>query len=197
MSFDGLGLFNNGTIQVMPERTRKKQGPEDVNEIAFRVFQESIGETPKTEPNDGKDPAAVALGRKGGKVGGKVRASSRQFLTLRIVLPISSQTCWKVYSCMNVVYLTTVFEEMGPFSSIRIVYARSLTHTSQCEPEIDNPTSPDRSFVIFGRSSFQSQSYSVPDNPRNSLAPDSSVTSRPFTMIGPSVNFVFAPQLLL
>ena len=57
----------------MPNRSRKT-GPEDFAETAFRVFQEATGETPPvTEP--AKDPAAVALGRKGGLKGGKARAA--------------------------------------------------------------------------------------------------------------------------
>ena len=56
---------------------KKHQGPEDFAESAFRVFQEAIEETPKIEtlPTE-KDPAAVALGRKGGLKGGKARAAS-------------------------------------------------------------------------------------------------------------------------
>jgi len=52
----------------------KKQGPKDANETAFRILQEATGEVPKED--DGKDPAAVALGRKGGLKGGKARAAS-------------------------------------------------------------------------------------------------------------------------
>jgi hypothetical protein len=51
-----------------------KQGPEDINEIAFRVLSEATDE-PKEAPPE-KDPAAVALGRKGGLKGGKARAES-------------------------------------------------------------------------------------------------------------------------
>lgn len=53
--------------------SKKKQGPEDVNEIAFRVLQEATGEPEPAAP-DGKNPAAVALGRLGGLKGGKARA---------------------------------------------------------------------------------------------------------------------------
>lgn len=61
----------------MPKRSsrkRGKQGPEDVNEIAFRVTQEAAGSAPE-EWEDGKNPAAVALGRLGGAKGGKARAA--------------------------------------------------------------------------------------------------------------------------
>jgi len=54
-------------------RKRGKQGPEDVNEIAFRVAREAMGQAPQ-EWRDGKNPAAVALGRLGGLKGGKARA---------------------------------------------------------------------------------------------------------------------------
>lgn len=40
--------------------------PRDPIQLAHEVFLESIGEKPKTEPPAQKDPAAVALGRKGG-----------------------------------------------------------------------------------------------------------------------------------
>ena len=59
----------------MPKRSsRHKQGPEDVNEAAFRVMQEATGEGPREETS-GKNPAAVALGRLGGAKGGKARAA--------------------------------------------------------------------------------------------------------------------------
>ena len=63
--------------------------PRDPIELAFQVFQEAIGERPKAydpaavsvepeppaEPEKVKDPAAVALGRKGGLKGGPARAA--------------------------------------------------------------------------------------------------------------------------
>ncbi len=48
--------------------------PRDVNSLARQIVDEATGEhTPEPE-SDGKDPAAVALGRKGGLKGGKARA---------------------------------------------------------------------------------------------------------------------------
>jgi len=53
----------------MPKRKR-----EDVNEIAFRVVRESTSEPiPITKAKKRKNPAAVALGRLGGKKGAKGR----------------------------------------------------------------------------------------------------------------------------
>ena len=58
----------------MPNRSSKKKRPADANRLAHQIVQESIGEAPVID--DGKDPYAVALGRKGGLVGGKARAKS-------------------------------------------------------------------------------------------------------------------------
>ena len=59
----------------MPKRSsRGKQGPEDVNEIAFRVAREAMGERLPGASSE-KNPAAVALGRLGGLKGGKARAA--------------------------------------------------------------------------------------------------------------------------
>jgi hypothetical protein len=59
---------------MMHKRASKHQGPEDMAEIAFRVYQESIGEIVSDSPTT-KNPAAVALGRMGGKLGGHARAA--------------------------------------------------------------------------------------------------------------------------
>ena len=58
----------------MPKRSRKK---EDVNEAAFRVVQESTRDRdePAPQAKRRKNPAAVALGRKGGLKGGHARAA--------------------------------------------------------------------------------------------------------------------------
>jgi hypothetical protein len=57
----------------MPESKR----PRDPNELAHRIFLESIGEAPKFTPEEKpKNPAAVALGRLGGLKGGIARAAA-------------------------------------------------------------------------------------------------------------------------
>ncbi|MCE9612367.1 MAG: hypothetical protein K8R23_19380 [Chthoniobacter sp.] len=56
----------------MPKRSGKKQ---DLNERAFSIVRQLTGEEPKPDPNAGKNPAAVALGRLGGLKGGKARAA--------------------------------------------------------------------------------------------------------------------------
>jgi hypothetical protein len=57
----------------MPERSRKK--PRDVNELAASIVQDATDPQKPTKPtDDGKDPAAVSLGRRGGLKGGPARA---------------------------------------------------------------------------------------------------------------------------
>lgn len=58
----------------MPDRSRKR--PTDVNALAKQLVAEATGDAPRDDPDGGKDPAAVALGRKGGLKGGKARAAS-------------------------------------------------------------------------------------------------------------------------
>jgi len=54
----------------------KSQRPRDTNQLAKRIVDLSIGEEPETDPYIGKNPAAVELGRLGGRKGGKARAES-------------------------------------------------------------------------------------------------------------------------
>lgn len=58
------------SLPDMPKRSSKKP-PTDVNENALRVVRIATGEE---EAPPEKNPAAVALGRLGGKKGGKARA---------------------------------------------------------------------------------------------------------------------------
>lgn len=62
----------------MPKRSSKGPRNPDVNQTAWRVVQEATQEEPEDvpEPPPEKNPAAVALGRLGGKKGGKARAES-------------------------------------------------------------------------------------------------------------------------
>ena len=69
----------------MAERSSKKKRDHDSTVTAFRVVQKATGDDgePQVEPDveapnpraDGKTPAPVALGRLGGKKGGKARAA--------------------------------------------------------------------------------------------------------------------------
>ncbi len=59
----------------MADGPRKR--PRDFNQLAKRLVDESTGDTPADDApaEREKDPAAVALGRRGGLKGGKARAA--------------------------------------------------------------------------------------------------------------------------
>jgi hypothetical protein len=55
---------------------KKLKRPRDANQLAKFIADLATGEVvPPEEKDDGKNPAAVALGRLGGKKGGKARAA--------------------------------------------------------------------------------------------------------------------------
>lgn len=56
----------------MPKRS-SNDDEDDVNSLAARIVAQSTGEK---APKHRKNPHAVALGRKGGKIGGKARAAA-------------------------------------------------------------------------------------------------------------------------
>lgn len=57
----------------MPDRSRKR--PRDPNQLAKLIVDIATGEVEEPDPDEGKNPAAVELGRKGGLKGGKARAA--------------------------------------------------------------------------------------------------------------------------
>jgi hypothetical protein len=57
----------------MPKRLRR---PRDFNQLAAAIVGEATGQIERKDPDAGKDPAAVALGRKGGLKGGRARAKA-------------------------------------------------------------------------------------------------------------------------
>ncbi len=73
----------------MPDRTSTKK--KDANEIAYDVFLRSIGEGNTT----GKNPAAVALGRLGGKKGGPARASKLSARKRSAIAKTAALARWK------------------------------------------------------------------------------------------------------
>jgi hypothetical protein len=59
--------------------TKAPKRPRDLNQWAKRMVDIATGEASDREPTpeeQGKDPAAVALGRKGGLKGGKARSAT-------------------------------------------------------------------------------------------------------------------------
>lgn len=54
----------------------KPKRPRDTNQLAKFIVDIASGDVELPKTDDGKDPAAVALGRKGGLKGGKARAAA-------------------------------------------------------------------------------------------------------------------------
>lgn len=54
---------------------KRSRMPRDTNQLAASIVAKATGTAePELNPDEGKDAAAVALGRKGGLKGGKARA---------------------------------------------------------------------------------------------------------------------------
>jgi hypothetical protein len=58
----------------MPNRSSRPKRPRDANQLAKLIAGIATGDVELPKTDDGKDPAAVALGRKGGLKGGDARA---------------------------------------------------------------------------------------------------------------------------
>lgn len=67
----------------------------DTNRRAFDIVRIASGEVEEVDPNAGKDPAAVALGRKGGLKGGKARASSLSSSDRQQIASRAAKARWK------------------------------------------------------------------------------------------------------
>lgn len=68
-----------GAAPSGPQQEPRKKRPRDANQLAKSIVDIATGEDEDREPTpeeQGKDPAAVALGRKGGLKGGKARAEN-------------------------------------------------------------------------------------------------------------------------
>lgn len=59
----------------MADRSSRPKRPRDPNVRAKLIVDIATGAVEDTDPNEGKNPHAVALGRLGGKIGGKARAA--------------------------------------------------------------------------------------------------------------------------
>lgn len=58
---------------VMPDRSRRR--PRDLNSLAATIVDDATTDAAGDVESEGKNPHAVALGRKGGQKGGKARAA--------------------------------------------------------------------------------------------------------------------------
>ena len=77
----------------MPERSRKK--PKDLNELAESIVDEATMEKLlQKAAEDGKNPAAVMLGRLGGLKGGKARATKLTAEQRRLIARKAAEARW-------------------------------------------------------------------------------------------------------
>ena len=86
----------------MPSRSSKpkREGtPHDFTTIARRVVEQAIGEkldgSPLPDPNQGKNPAAVALGKLGGAKGGAARAAALTPAKRKAIAQKAAKARWK------------------------------------------------------------------------------------------------------
>jgi hypothetical protein len=79
-------LWHRGYIVGMPKRSSKSPDP---NKRAFQVVREATADQPD------KNPAAVALGKLGGKKGGPARAASLSPKKRKEIARKAAQARWK------------------------------------------------------------------------------------------------------
>ena len=70
----------------------KGKRPRDTNQLAKWIVDQSTGQLP--DPNEGKNPAAVALGRLGGQKGGIARASKLSARKRREIAAKAAKARW-------------------------------------------------------------------------------------------------------
>ncbi len=81
----------------MPSRSSKPpKRPRDMNQLAKAIVDISVGEAPpEVDPDEGKNPAAVALGRLGGAKGGKARAAKLSAARRKAIAKKAAAARWK------------------------------------------------------------------------------------------------------
>jgi hypothetical protein len=83
----------------MPKRSSKPIRPRDANQLGKLIVDLSTGEAEEPAvpvPDDsGKDPAAVALGRRGGLKGGAARAKSLSAKRRKEIARKAARSRWK------------------------------------------------------------------------------------------------------
>lgn len=76
----------------MPDRSSKRK---DVNELAASIVHRATSDDPKPDPYEGKNPAAVELGRLGGQKGGKARAEKLSARKRSEIAKKAAEARWK------------------------------------------------------------------------------------------------------
>ncbi len=68
--------------------------PRDPNQLAHLVVQIATGEIEDKQPDDGKNPAAVALSKLGASKGGHARAKSLSVKRKRAIAKAAAKARW-------------------------------------------------------------------------------------------------------
>ena len=76
----------------------KPKRPRDTNQLAHMIAQLATGELDDIKTEDGKDPAAVALGRKGGLKGGVARAKKLTAKERSAIAKKAATSRWRKHS---------------------------------------------------------------------------------------------------
>lgn len=75
-----------------------RKRPRDANQLARRIVDIATGEAEDRDPApeaQGKDPAAVSLGRRGGLKGGKARAAALSKADRKAIASKAAAARWK------------------------------------------------------------------------------------------------------
>jgi len=70
----------------------QKHSLKDINQLAASIIRQATGE--EEPPESGKDPAAVALGRKGGLKGGNARAAKLSAARKKAIAKKAAKARW-------------------------------------------------------------------------------------------------------
>jgi hypothetical protein len=87
-------LERSGMLRDNQDMPTKPKRPRDPNQLAHLIAAIATGEADDVKTDDGKNPAAVALGRKGGLKGGKARAASLTAAQLSAAAKKAAQARW-------------------------------------------------------------------------------------------------------
>jgi hypothetical protein len=83
----------------MPTRSSMPRRPRDPNQLAKLIVDMATGQTPRDEarpdPDAGKNPHAVALGRMGGAKGGKARAKKLSATKRKAIAKKAARARWR------------------------------------------------------------------------------------------------------
>jgi hypothetical protein len=78
----------------MPSRSSIPKRPRDLNQLARMVADTAIGDAEDVRDITGKNPAAVLLGRLGGRKGGAARAAKLSKRRRHEIAKRAAQTRW-------------------------------------------------------------------------------------------------------